>query len=175
MRDHPRIRGEHSNWSILASYGQGSSPHTRGARSAAGRSGRRSGIIPAYAGSTIAGVLITGVLPDHPRIRGEHPAGRLRKIRVRGSSPHTRGAHGDAAGGRHRLGIIPAYAGSTGSPTTPNTCSADHPRIRGEHGAAEALTNVLDGSSPHTRGAPRRRPARLRRPGIIPAYAGSTS
>ena len=31
-----------------------------------------------------------------------------------------------------------------------------------------------DGSSPHTRGARRRRPPRRRRPGIIPAYAGST-
>ena len=52
-QDHPRIRGEHSNWSILASYGQGSSPHTRGAhRRPMGRHQERR-IIPAYAGSTL--------------------------------------------------------------------------------------------------------------------------
>ena len=50
----------------------------------------------------------------------------------------------------------------------------DHPRIRGEHNS-NVLTEMLTcGSSPHTRGAHARLPARepLRR--IIPAYAGST-
>ena len=50
----------------------------------------------------------------------------------------------------------------------------DHPRIRGEHVYHYVPVAGREGSSPHTRGAPRRRPARRRCPGIIPAYAGST-
>ena len=51
--DHPRIRGEHL-WifAILGSY-VGSSPHTRGAPRYDTREKCRSGIIPAYAGSTL--------------------------------------------------------------------------------------------------------------------------
>ena len=153
---HPRIRGEHLG-AVL----------------------RRTtvvGIIPAYAGSTIASVAeevsdagssphtrgapLQGCIPrpsrrDHPRIRGEHNlvCEALRRC----------------------VGIIPAYAGSTGresgrrppsSGSSPHTRGAlvrdvpvlvhprDHPRIRGEHSGS----------------ASRRSSA----PGIIPAYAGST-
>ena len=155
-RDHPRIRGEH------AREGQGE--------------GGAEGIIPAYAGNTRP-------MP-------------LSLYQLRGSSPHTRGAPHATSRGRHsaedhprirgehsmrhvqrccRVGIIPAYAGSTcmshlpvlstrGS--SPHTRGAprprrlgciprrDHPRIRGEHARRR------DGDG-HARG-------------IIPAYAGST-
>ena len=152
----------------------GSSPHTRGARRILAGAPARGGIIPAYAGSTIAGVLITGVLPDHPRIRGEHLGGAHPTPLPRGSSPHTRGAHLGAPHRRTSGRIIPAYAGSTIRAVAPVTVGQDHPRIRGEHASAKAENTPPGGSSPHTRGA--RRHAcplhRLRR--IIPAYAGST-
>ena len=96
-------------------------------------------------------------------------------LRVAGSSPHTRGApdrfEDDPFGG----GIIPAYAGSTASSTTPTRRGRDHPRIRGEHCPVMVRTMVVSGSSPHTRGA---RIPSIRRClgwGIIPAYAGSTA
>ncbi len=176
----------------------GSSPHTRGAPFLNGQRQE------------------TGV--DHPRIRGEHlrrlwrrhrhdgiiPAYAGSTCRVSeniglpvGSSPHTRGAPDCNAGWQSR--------------------SADHPRIRGEHEPAGDQRRVAvgiipayagsthpprgarrrcRGSSPHTRGAPRRWPPpypcrrdhprirgehttlRARRTpsaGIIPAYAGSTA
>ena len=155
-RDHPRIRGEHCT-------------HTSPCRPS-------SGIIPAYAGSTMTSA--------------------FRSTLHRGSSPHTRGAHpalsscsrqrwiipayagstvDSGIGSEDRLWIIPAYAGSTGimsrtemlsmgsSPHTrgarraadmPRRCGRDHPRIRGEH--------LLDGIG------------NLLGVGIIPAYAGST-
>ena len=53
--------------------------------------------------------------------------------------------------------------------------ASDHPRIRGEHASAFVSPPTDCGSSPHTRGAPRRRAGWMRGPGIIPAYAGSTS
>ncbi len=72
----------------------------------------------------------------------------------RGSSPHTRGARK----ARH-LRPLPLR---------------DHPRIRGEHASARAVRWARRGSSPHTRGAPYRTFCKLLKPGIIPAYAGST-
>ena len=132
-RDHPRIRGEHIKglWDGIKSGG--SSPHTRGAQPAARPQGGFHGIIPAYAGSTGRGGRLPTCLRDHPRIRGEHHLRQDRQLLGAGSSPHTRGAQLQVEGAAARVGIIPAYAGST-----PPSISAwgllwDHPRIRGEH------------------------------------------
>ena len=152
----------------------GSSPHTRGARRVGPVVLPRRGIIPAYAGSTDAHVGSDATYPDHPRIRGEHspttPPGRRRN----GSSPHTRGARVAARECLPRLGIIPAYAGSTGMDLRPAVTTADHPRIRGEHGDRGGEDGLYAGSSPHTRGARPPRPGKTPASGIIPAYAGST-
>ena len=73
-----------------------------------------------------------------------------------------------------RVGIIPAYAGSTGLCRPGRGRRTDHPRIRGEHGPGGRRPESPAGSSPHTRGA-RPGPGRGRGRGrIIPAYAGST-
>ena len=115
--------------------GVGSSPHTRGAPGCVTRDARRN--------------------RDHPRIRGEHFAGRRGRPRS--------------------VGIIPAYAGSTiegidatskflgSSPHTrgarpwkmrPRRTVRDHPRIRGEHLPRRFRVNLIAG--------------------IIPAYAENT-
>ena len=51
-RDHPRIRGEHRLSGLYTGDGQGSSPHTRGARKSPRKAREWPRIIPAYAGST---------------------------------------------------------------------------------------------------------------------------
>ena len=155
-RDHPRIRGEHPQWSarhhdgsrIIPAYAgntstpsrarsprRGSSPHTRGT--------------PGEQGARFV------AFRDHPRIRGEH-------------SSHLIAWNGFC-------GIIPAYAGNTktnvitafgregSSPHTRGTqlhltssirAIRDHPRIRGEHHRTIGRhKNIV---------------------GIIPAYAGNT-
>ena len=91
---------------------------------------------------------------DHPRIRGEHGDRRRVSLGRQVSSPHTRGARIHAAARRW---------------------PSDHPRIRGEHRQEGRRQGLVWGSSPHTRGA--RHPGEVcpKRPGIIPAYAGSTS
>ena len=111
---------------------------------------------------------------DHPRIRGEHDEYKKAFTPVKGSSPHTRGAHGGRVSGEVGIGIIPAYAGSTATVRAWLRNTRDHPRIRGEH-LKKCLTNpsVL-GSSPHTRGALNKTSITLPSSGIIPAYAGST-
>ncbi len=49
-----------------------------------------------------------------------------------------------------------------------------HPRMRGEHLGDTSSENLVEGSSPHARGARHRRGGARRRGGLIPACAGST-
>ena len=112
-RDHPRIRGEHVAAATPEACPEGSSPHTRGARSQAAVGLRVRRIIPAYAGSTTR----------------RTPHG----IRDPGSSPHTRGAPPTTGGALRDGRIIPAYAGSTDLEGVERELEQDHPRIRGEH------------------------------------------
>ena len=173
-KDHPRIRGEHSSWSLTPFTISGSSPHTRGAR--AHRLLKPSGvcIIPAYAGSTTSPAQRLRAETNHPRIRGEHVRAVETRLPLDGSSPHTRGARRRPACASRPRGIIPAYAGSTGTAPSGLGNSGDHPRIRGEHPKGITRTRSPAGSSPHTRGAPEQRRRPSRGAGIIPAYAGST-
>ena len=159
---------------MVAWRARGSSPHTRGARQARPVRGGRPGIIPAYAGSTPSPSTRATTGRDHPRIRGEHLVTKLVRTIAPGSSPHTRGARSSSPRRPPTTGIIPAYAGSTPSPSTRATTGRDNPRIRGEHGIYFANGGSIEGSSPHTRGAPRRGDLAAARAGIIPAYAGST-
>ena len=131
----------------------GSSPHTRGAHRRAVRQRTRVRIIPAYAGSTSTAGTTASRRSDHPRIRGEHKDSAASLHRQRGSSPHTRGAQGYCRSNPTCWRIIPAYAGSTLMPILDDPQRPDHPRIRGEHIAEEALAQCTEGSSPHTRGA----------------------
>ena len=93
---------------------------------------------------------------------------------IAGSSPHTRGAHHRVHRDGNRLGIIPAYAGSTTGIYQSSAIMSDHPRIRGEHMMPEATIAAICGSSPHTRGALADCRAEIQEGRIIPAYAGST-
>ena len=133
LRDHPRIRGEHSVHWASASSAIGSSPHTRGALDGADRLDRHRRIIPAYAGSTSAYAGPSVAFRDHPRIRGEHLDVPERVPVADGSSPHTRGALLVVSLTLLGSGIIPAYAGSTPGRSSRADAWRDHPRIRGEH------------------------------------------
>ena len=90
--DHPRMCGEHAMPLRWPAFRVGSSPHVRGAlkptRSAAGEAG----IIPACAGSTVIPGVEERLAGDHPRMCGEHRQHGHRRDRLRGSSPHVRGA-----------------------------------------------------------------------------------
>ena len=153
LGDHPRIRGEHYEENSIHDCSMGSSPHTRGARSACRPEVVQGGIIPAYAGST-SGSLTCSARPwDHPRIRGEHYDENSIHDCSMGSSPHTRGAPVMCRPSGRLSGIIPAYAGSTPCCVRSPVPSGDHPRIRGEHRRVSMNCKSEGGSSPHTRGA----------------------
>ena len=154
---------------------QGSSPRMRGARGAGPPHRVRGGIIPAYAGSTPTTWPWATRWRDHPRVCGEHSATLLPMLLIVGSSPRMRGAPSTLLRGSAALGIIPAYAGSTGNTVVQGYIDGDHPRVCGEHRSLSARPTDTWGSSPRMRGA-RTHWCLPKSPwGIIPAYAGSTS
>ena len=72
------------------------------------------------------------------------------------------------------LGLIPAYAGKTsGFRERPRDAQA-HPRVCGENAYAARYQLSTAGSSPRMRGKPIQSRDRVRRLGLIPAYAGKT-
>ena len=66
------------------------------------------GIIPAFAGSTPLANVIKFDMRDHPRVRGEHARWNRSSKSCSGSSPRSRGAHGQGPAHRDGPGIIPA-------------------------------------------------------------------
>ena len=173
-RDHPRVCGEHAPGSITHRVPPGSSRRMRGAQLPAVHGDLQARIIPAYAGSTESARTESTSIKDHPRVCGEHEKDAFNNVDIPGSSPRMRGAPNDACSRASRLGIIPAYAGSTLTFIIKTQTIKDHPRVCGEHSDMERLVSTETGSSPRMRGARARHGRYLLVRGIIPAYAGST-
>ena len=72
------------------------------------------------------------------------------------------------------LGIIPAHAGNTGSPSARQTWNRDHPRACGEHDLVNRHRLGHLGSSPRMRGTLSATEGDRANLGIIPAHAGNT-
>ncbi len=173
-RDHPRVCGEHTSANVLTDGSSGSSPRLRGASGGHRHTARRRGIIPASAGSTRRCPSFRRRRWDHPRVCGEHLLAHRRRLGLWGSSPRLRGAHVQPHRRPHAAGIIPASAGSTGTPAGSGWRPQDHPRVCGEHLLWGATPTSLKGSSPRLRGAHGVVCAAFWAGGIIPASAGST-
>ena len=72
FEDHPRVCGEHVVHATPWGPHRGSSPRMRGAHDRFEEVSDFFRIIPAYAGSTLAGRAIKCCVRDHPRVCGEH-------------------------------------------------------------------------------------------------------
>ena len=171
---HPRSRGENICPRCLTDRQEGSSPLTRGKRSAHRRSHHYCGLIPAHAGKTFVrrcGGLGPGA---HPRSRGENVIMMSLRIVGLGSSPLTRGKRLPEPGAGHLQGLIPAHAGKTRRACTCWCSWWAHPRSRGENALAGKAADELVGSSPLTRGKRCRRRLFGRPRRLIPAHAGKT-
>ena len=70
-RDHPRVCGEKGCCPLLEVHAEGSPPRMRGKVIAIAIPILASGITPAYAGKSRAGVCIVCNFGDHPRVCGE--------------------------------------------------------------------------------------------------------
>ena len=113
LEDHPRLCGEHSLEQINAEGKRGSSPLMRGTQLGANQCGRKTRIIPAYAGNTLSPCSSNVSDQDHPRLCGEHPFCQRIPAGARGSSPLMRGTPKARFRVASICGIIPAYAGNT--------------------------------------------------------------
>jgi len=150
--------------------------------------------IPACAGNTSRDAGDHRQRPVHPCMRGEHWYLVRAKCWPYGSSPHARGTHAAVSVDDLLLRFIPACAGNTGCSRCTLSCSAVHPRMRGEHAGTMGAGNDMfgssrmrgehpysrpfcwpvHGSSPHARGT-RPRPHNFTGSGrFIPACAGNT-
>ena len=106
-------------------------------------------------------------------MRGERKSRNGSGVASHGSSPHTRGTHPQMRHVYLRWRFIPAYAGNARKRSARLPGRAVHPRIRGERETLLRITDLSDGSSPHTRGTRMRsKPGRISRR-FIPAYAGN--
>ncbi len=171
---HPRLRGEHWTWKNAGKEVPGSSPPARGAlryeidQPGSGR------LIPACAGSTPESDHLPCRATAHPRLRGEHARPEATSRPPTGSSPPARGARLSDTPTLRLQRLIPACAGSTLRDGQVRSPRRAHPRLRGEHRVCRCTSRGATGSSPPARGARWVDEHPQRRPGLIPACAGST-
>ena len=71
------------------------------------------GLIPTYAGNTVARRLLRVVVRAHPHVCGEHYVNHPALVADAGSSPRMRGTRKGLRVSAARCGLIPTYAGNT--------------------------------------------------------------
>ena len=113
---HPRSRGENNAARYTCADRRGSSPLTRGKRTAARRRLSPRRLIPAHAGKTAVCMASMRREPAHPRSRGENVRLPRWIEAFAGSSPLTRGKRAQRDDGRKPNRLIPAHAGKTRRP-----------------------------------------------------------
>ena len=98
----------------------------------------------------------------------------LSSAKFAGSSPLTRGKRPRRAAVSETARLIPAHAGKTSKAGQRRSWMWAHPRSRGENRPCPRLRDARRGSSPLTRGKPRRFALPLLLLRLIPAHAGKT-
>ena len=134
-RDHPRIRGEHGKRDLNGAYARGIIPAYAGSTSFSPTPQRReTGSSPHTRGARSAYHARTSKARDHPRIRGEHLYPQTLPERVAGIIPAYAGSTHVALPLRPCLmGSSPHTRGALVHTSPGFIAPRDHPRIRGEH------------------------------------------
>ena len=110
-KDHPRLCGEKSRYSVTLWITAGSPPPMRGKVFRFGVEGTKCGITPAYAGKSILLRNRQSFRGDHPRLCGEKTKCRTATVMAVGSPPPMRGKAASQTFQTSSFGITPAYAG----------------------------------------------------------------
>ena len=152
-RAHPCSRGEHVLAETRGEGGYGSSPLARGTCHSVRPSRCSPRLIPARAGNTFTSSRLTGIIPAHPRSRGEHVAPRPDGYVNPGSSPLTRGTPALLTDHDVSRGLIPTHAGTIRVTRQTEARTPAHPRSCGEHPVHQYPGGSSWGSSPLARGA----------------------
>ena len=173
-RAHPHSREENYAGASDVLRRNGSSPLTRGKPLAVPLVALAPRLIPAHAGKTTRAPRSPAPRRAHPRSRRENKQRLVAAASQRGSSPLTPGKLVRFAPGKVHQGLIPAHAGKTSPIRTRQSPSGAHPRSRRENKQLLVAAASQRGSSPLTRGKPRRRCPLGDADGLIPAHAGKT-
>ena len=171
-KDHPRVCGEKSPFSLFRPPHLGSPPRMRGKVYSRTCSIVLDGITPAYAGKSFLMFLRSGLLRDHPRVCGEKGSRIFQDPAGMGSPPRMRGKVMRRFSASAVGGITPAYAGKRLLRQLRHITSRDHPRVCGEKSGRRGLRVRQWGSPPRMRG---KESLTFHSPpfaGITPAYAG---
>ena len=132
------------------------------------------GLIPASAGQTTwAGWLVTSERA-HPRECGADGGTLTLPSGARGSSPRVRGRPRLRGTMWSAVGLIPASAGQTSTPTSALPVRGAHPRECGADFIGPTSSRSGGGSSPRVRGRPAGGALNDGPTGLIPASAGQT-
>ena len=134
----------------------------------------KSGLIPTYAGNTLAAHRTSCGIGAHPHVCGEHADNFLESDPKTGSSPRMRGTRSWIPSRWLRGGLIPTYAGNTQIIAEAGLIERAHPHVCGEHLPSRALWVKRMGSSPRMRGTPAVAFCSHATSGLIPTYAGNT-
>ena len=154
---------------------EGSFPLTRGKRGLVQILSSPRRLIPAHAGKTMPPTASLEAHRAHPRSRGENSLRFFARVTRAGSSPLTRGKRVRPHQRGCARGLIPAHAGKTGGECGHHLVAPAHPRSRGENEYVPTNGDVLEGSSPLTRGKLVVNAVITWWLRLIPAHAGKTS
>ena len=130
--------------------------------------------IPAYAENSWRLRYSCGLVPVHPRLRGELGFYGGNAMKYIGSSPLTRGTQNQSVPQCRGIRFIPAYAGNSERSRKVPHSLAVHPRLRGELIVISYISSKRTGSSPLTRGTQRLQTVPEPWTRFIPAYAGNS-
>ena len=172
---HPRVGGENLVETSLLASCPGSSPRGRGKLDGELLGQVDDGLIPAWAGKTLAASGCAAGCGAHPRVGGENLACALPSAVTQGSSPRGRGKPDLDQSQTLVLRLIPAWAGKTSRAVCVSENRAAHPRVGGEN--IHVLLDECEerGSSPRGRGKLSLSLWITRLFGLIPAWAGKTN
>ena len=148
----PACAGETGARHNTVKYSTGSSPLARGKLGVCGKLTIQGRIIPACAGETLSTLFVLRRRGDHPRLRGGNISTLANSFHRGGSSPLARGKHRRESTAPNGKRIIPACAGETTDCRHYNSCSQDHPRLRGGNVRLWGVGGCMTGSSPLARG-----------------------
>ena len=150
--DHPRVRGDHTVWTVEYHPCGGPPPRARGPPPSCAAGTAAGGTTPACAGTTGLHVLHQRVPSDHPRVRGDHRPHGPREPQVTGPPPRARGPHAHDRRPHTTCRTTPACAGTTVRPAVDVEDCQDHPRVRGDHYEVPRCTARVSGPPPRARG-----------------------
>ena len=153
-RAHPHVCGEHLEDEYELDTLGGSSPRMRGTLHGEIPRRDKSGLIPTYAGNTLAAHRTSCGIGAHPHVCGEHADNFLESDPKTGSSPRMRGTRSWIPSRWLRGGLIPTYAGNTQIIAEAGLIERAHPHVCGEHRQKNFFASPIAGSSPRMRGTP---------------------